>query len=259
MKHRRIRESLAACATATLVVAAAQVGCAPAVPENPTWTEDVRPILMANCARCHTDPPIGGAPGYLRLDRYENWPNPIGGDLLGAGNQAARIADRASNGERPMPPLIGPLTDRQQELLQLWVDNGAPRGEPLPDNEAPTLDIATPVVEMGPRTVTFDYEIGDVEGDWVVGQVMSESPADQTPVVVAPAMYRGTGQVVWTVPDNLPGGTYALTAMVDDGNTLVSVDLGSVNVPDLPVPPPPPDIPAGLPMDAHHFSDGAHE
>lgn len=255
MKNRRICDSLAAWAAVALMIAAAQVGCEPAVPENPTWTEDVRPILMANCARCHSDPPIGGAPSNVRLDRFENWANPNANfPLSGAGAQAVRIADRVANAENPMPPSIGPLNGRQQELLQLWSDNGAPRGEPLPDNAAPTVDITPPVVDTDANTVTFDYDIGDAEGDWVVGQVVSVSPADGMPVFVAPAMYRGTGQIVWDFT-GMPGGIYALTASVDDGNTLVSVDAGSVDLPDPPDPPPMPDIPAGF--DAHQFD--AHQ
>lgn len=230
-----------------LAVALSQVGCAPAVPENPTWTEDVRSIVMANCSRCHTDPPIGGAPNYLRLDRFENWPLAEGGFLIGAGGLADRIADRAADEERPMPPVIGPLSDRQQEILQLWFDNGAPRGEPLADNAAPTVEVSAPVVDTAARTATFEYTITDDEGDYVVGHVQGVSPVDGSDVVVTTTMYRGTGQFVWDFTE-LEGGNYPLTAVVDDGNTLVTMDVGSVDVPALPVP----EIPQPASHD-HHF------
>ena len=271
MNDRRKSESLRRAvsvrvpAVAALLLAATQVGCSPAVPEDPTWTEDVRSILMANCARCHTDPPIGGAPNYLRLDRYETWPGERIPVLQGAAASSASVALRAASPDRPMPPIIGPLNGRQQEILQLWADNGAPRGEPLADNAAPTVTVGPGQVDVGANTATFDYEILDDEGDFVVGQIVGVSPDDGSDVVIAPTMYRGTGQVMWDFTD-MPAGTYPLSAIVDDGNTLVTVEVGSV---DVPVPAMPvPDIPddslgrhGGEYDQAHHHGayDGAHE
>lgn len=31
-------------------------GCADSGPDKPTWDDDVRPLLVARCVRCHTDP-----------------------------------------------------------------------------------------------------------------------------------------------------------------------------------------------------------
>jgi uncharacterized membrane protein len=46
-----------------LVIITVLWGCAgPDVPETPTYEEHVRPILEANCVRCHADPLIGGVP-----------------------------------------------------------------------------------------------------------------------------------------------------------------------------------------------------
>ena len=257
MNDRRDNESFerarGLAALAVMTVVAWQSGCSPAVPENPTWTEDVRPILMANCARCHTDSPIGGAPGYIRLDRFENWPNPAGGNYIGAGALADRVVARASDPDLPMPPVIGPLDDRQQAILQGWLDNQAERGAPLPDNAAPTITVGPAQVDAVARTATFDYEILDEEGDYVVGQLASVSPVDDSDVVVAAVMYRGSGQVVWDFTDE-PGGVYPVTAIIDDGNTLVSVDVGTVDVPDLPTP----VLPDGV-LGLHGFQHGANE
>ena len=36
-----------------IALAASNLGCSPEVPATPTYTNDVRPILMAHCVRCH--------------------------------------------------------------------------------------------------------------------------------------------------------------------------------------------------------------
>jgi hypothetical protein len=45
-----------------LVMGAALLGglvpaCGPEIPAEPTWAEDVYPIVRARCVRCHADPP----------------------------------------------------------------------------------------------------------------------------------------------------------------------------------------------------------
>lgn len=53
----RLLATLGLAAVLALPVAA----CAPAVPDNPTYTKDVQPILAAHCVRCH------GAGGALHM------------------------------------------------------------------------------------------------------------------------------------------------------------------------------------------------
>jgi hypothetical protein len=47
-------------------------GCAESVPDKPTWDDDVRPLLVARCVRCHTDPgqvdPLSAKTGLDKLD-----------------------------------------------------------------------------------------------------------------------------------------------------------------------------------------------
>jgi len=100
----------------------ALAACVQDVPATPTYQDDVRPILLANCVRCHTPgvdggvPLPGGAkvPTDFRLDRWESTgtcpPTPDasvdgGADpcILGVQAKAERIVIRAAD-EGTMPP-----------------------------------------------------------------------------------------------------------------------------------------------------------
>lgn len=234
MVHERV--SYLAVLGALVGALSSQAACQPAVPDNPTWTEDVRPILMANCVRCHTDPPIGEAPGYLRLDRYDDWPTDDGGTVIGAAALAMSIANRVGNADNPMPPIIGPLNSRQQEILQLWADNGAPYGDPLDGNVAPEITVNAPEIDQAARIATMTYELRDADGDYTLGLLHATGPQDV--VTVTAALHSGPGVVTWDFSE-VPEGSYTLSAELDDGNhqDRFSVDLGiTIDVPAPPLP-----------------------
>lgn len=208
-------------------------GCAPEVPATPTWTEDVRPLLMANCARCHTDPPIQGAPSFLRLDSYEDWPNSIQDPAAGAATLVESIIRRGSDEDNPMPPLIGPLNDRQIELLENWAQAGTPRGEPMAGNTAPEVTIQPGQIDQANQTVTIQYEITDVDDDFVLAALRADDGTES--VLISATLRRGAGEVVWDITD-VPGATYDLSVELDDGSTHRTVDFGTYEIPAVPVP-----------------------
>jgi hypothetical protein len=100
--------------------------CSRQVPikENPTFSEDIAPILFKNCAPCHRP----GEAGPFPLLTYED-----------AKKKAKTIA--AVTQARYMPPwpadpsyshFVGErvLTDEQITLIKNWVGHGAPEGDP---------------------------------------------------------------------------------------------------------------------------------
>jgi hypothetical protein len=95
----------------------------PSVPDNPTYNRDIYPLYNDHCLLCHGSPPDRGAPGYFRLDVYDD----IGG-VAGAQSMAASSLGDIKSGR--MPPAakngdgVGP---HGLEMLQKWVDDGAPR------------------------------------------------------------------------------------------------------------------------------------
>lgn len=213
---------------AAALAAAGLSACAPEVPENPTWLQDVRPIVLANCVRCHTPPPIEGAPDNVRFDKYddENRDGEGGADMYGAASEAMIMAVRVEAEE--MPPEF-PLLPRQIDVIQAWADNGAPKGDPIEGNRAPTMELIGDF-EKDDDLVVADYRIDDADSDLVTGRIEADPDGDGDVIAVTFDLFSGVSRIVWDIAE-VPTGSYDLTAIIDDGSAEVSVELGSVDVP----------------------------
>lgn len=84
---------------------------------------DVQNVLQARCNQCHSSPPTGGAPRYLRLDSLSD----VDG-VEGAVSQANRSLSRAEGGTMP-PPAFGRMTEDEVDVLSRWVAAGTPVAE----------------------------------------------------------------------------------------------------------------------------------
>jgi hypothetical protein len=128
-----------------IALAASNLGCSPEVPAMPTYTSDVRPILMAHCVRCHgandmlnANPDLAGRtltmPMTCYLQRFEDM-----GDCTTTGSTTCRhgagycgtlmgteslITSRVLLPEgdvrRMPPPPADPLNDWEKEVLTRW-------------------------------------------------------------------------------------------------------------------------------------------
>ena len=235
--------------TVTLIAmlgAALATGCAEEVPDAPTWTEDVRPIINANCIRCHSAPPIEDAPTAVRFDKYDGEDRDGDGDVsnscgapdvcgaatpLASSTMALDIAQRISLDEDDpmhMPPGFT-LPDRMIDTISAWAESGAPEGEPLPGNVEPTMVLTTDFEKDG-DTLLADYRIDDPDFDVVTGRLVAERDVLGEPFVVTWELFAGDGRIAWDVSD-VPPGTYELSAVIHDGSAEVTVDLDSVEVP----------------------------
>lgn len=105
----------------------------PAVTPAPTATpgggatvsfrQDVRPLLVQNCARCH-----GGQLG-LYVDSYDTlMAGSSRGTVVVPGDASGSNLVRRLRGEAtPRMPLdSGPLTDAEITLVETWIREGAP-------------------------------------------------------------------------------------------------------------------------------------
>jgi hypothetical protein len=218
--------------TAGILLLLAAAACSPSVPSEPTWVDDVRPILAANCIRCHSPPQIDGASISFRLDKYGNEeigdteydPNKEPDLIGGAHDYATSIASQTADGN--MPPRFK-LTGRQIDVLAAWDRAGAPRGDPRPDNQRPAMTVSGDIRVADDR-VAFDYEIDDADGDIVTGILKATPMGGGAPFPVSNELFVGRGFLKGVVPT----GSYALSAKLDDGNDdEVEVDLGTVEVP----------------------------
>ncbi len=205
--------------------------CAPDVPAEPSFQQDIQPILAANCIRCHGTP-VKGAPSYFRLDMFEDVEvidaNGVGLiTIAGAKSQASRIAARAAAGE--MPPRF-PLDDWQIEMLANWELNPV-RGTRA-DNRAPTATveaIVDEVLEETPgirRFVTITVRVDDLDPDVVGGVLRARLGETVFPIGM---IHSGINRIRWETTAIAPG-EFTLDAVLDDGGVMVTVALGSLEV-----------------------------
>ncbi len=152
---------------AALPLAAPLAAAAPAVPENPTFTEHVAPIVFNRCTSCHRP---GEAAPFTFMDYNDV-------------KKRARLIARVTE-DRYMPPWHAEstdyrfaderrLTDLQIQTLQNWHKNGAPEGDPAKLPPMPKFidgwQLGTPdlIVRM-PQGYTVPADGPDIYRNFVV-------------------------------------------------------------------------------------------
>lgn len=210
--------------------------CAPGVPDEPSFQQDVAPILAANCVRCHGTPVLGGAPPNFRLDTFNSYDRPKRRDVgletvAGASVYASSIAQRVASSDNPMPPRFG-LDDYQIETLERWDMLGAPRGEPNAGNRPPAAAIASvsrSIEEDGVQIRVrelIDLVVTDPDPDVVGGALQVRLGATVLPLGL---LRSGPNHIEWETT-NIAPGTFALEAVLDDGGAETVIPLGNLEV-----------------------------
>lgn len=204
-------------------------GCAPAAPESPTWNEDVRPILVSNCQRCHGYPPIHGAPNTFRVDVCEDWTDDEDNTFFGAGSYAEGIAFRTSEEALVRMPPRFPLSDRQVEILKNWAATGSPCGDAalLPGNRPPAFELLDESVDGA--LVTYDYAVADPDFEVIIGELIAEPQAGGDPVIITRELHDGIGVATWDTSTVAPG-IYNVVAVIRDGSVDVEADISEYEV-----------------------------
>ena len=101
--------------------------CAASAPEHPTWDDDVRPLLVARCIRCHGDPrqidPLSAKTNADKLNKAPtaNFDYVYFGDLDDTAKGYLKVAPnyvRGASGLSRMPPLpAAALEDWELQVL----------------------------------------------------------------------------------------------------------------------------------------------
>jgi hypothetical protein len=170
------------------IAALVATGCSADIPEKPTYFADVQPILQANCSRCHGGRPFAPSIAGFRLDRY------VKNDEASFDAWDYRDAILVvAGGDNPIMPPDLPLSDRQIEILQRWVDQGAPKGER--DNRVPMAQLISP----SSNEVAADQELAISMRTW---------DDDGDGLVVSLGYREEGGAVILWLDSDLPGGLH---------------------------------------------------
>jgi hypothetical protein len=198
-----------------LLLLLASVACAPDVPAMPTWTEDVMPIIRANCVRCHGEDTSGGAPTTFHLDRWIFGQEDGSYEIPGAFTMRDSIAERISKegGELPpMPPNGPPLSDRQKDILVAWagLDAVTSLGPPT---TPPRIQLSEPLPAVADEQVVIRTLVEDDEHEFVRGELWYGAGEPQ--IRITSGVRSGLGTHIWDSATAAPG-TYLVFAKLED-------------------------------------------
>jgi hypothetical protein len=209
-----------------------------AVPEHPTYIENIAPILQRVCVSCHgAATPTAEARNCVRADRWETSADPMrlcsdtatGGNIFGVHDAGPMIVDNVVAGRMPLSDVPLPMAEIQ--TFERWRDAGYPKRA---NNQPPTIQFLTPppggVTVCQPScTYAIGYAITDPDGDSVRWS-LAWSAAGKTGTF-ASGLPDGSGTLMIDAA-TLASGTYTLTATLDDGTALVtSAAAGTLTVP----------------------------
>jgi hypothetical protein len=140
---------------------AISAGCGGNVPDDPTWFDDVQPIVRANCARCHGADPSDPKVAKFRLDRYvkdDTATFDAYDYAVDMGGTAPMVAVAVDQESPAMPPDYA-LSDRQREILATWSERGAKKGSR--SNRLPQIELIAV-----PDATTVDQELAITIRSW---------------------------------------------------------------------------------------------
>jgi len=211
----------------TVFAMLASTGCASEPISEPSFQVDILPLVAANCARCHGDPALGGAPSWFRLDAYEDLDltpepdaTPCGVSTCGARSMANLAALRVRDTIYPMPPRK-PLDDEQRDPFVRWALR--PERAAREGNSVPTVELLD--ASATGDTVAISLHVDDADDDLVSGHVRLRDPGGIDHVIGAVR----SGRVSLT--STVGAGVHELAATLDDGGSVFEVALGTITVP----------------------------
>lgn len=120
-----------------LLPAIAVLGAETPASENVTYEQHVRPILKANCFRCHGEGTESEGNLDLRLQRLILKGGDSGASVIPGDLEQSPLWTRVRDGEMPPAEVEKKLTDAERDLLRRWIATGAKTLRPEPADAVP--------------------------------------------------------------------------------------------------------------------------
>lgn len=209
---------------------------APSAPENPTWTDDVYPIIQGNCGSCH-----GPAGDQTRYDFSYDDGNLGCDELVTAYNAAASKQKDGHNSKsipsiamfntiptflkpdaesRMPPPPADVLPAWQRDVLDKW-DGKRNTRDNNADPEARSLALPKDAISGDTK---FFVDVSDPDGDQVIGQVKIG--------MVDPINVQGVGRTTVELLSadlgKLTSGRHDVNVDLCDGQNKVTIKVGTI-------------------------------
>jgi hypothetical protein len=198
-----------------------------AVPSDPTWVDDVEPIMRGNCFACH-----GSSSRTLGRERFDVYSldayatvGPFTGlTIAGATGFAKMLATipyltTPDENIRMPPPPMARLSERDVEVIQRWAAGDPPVRGVREKNHAPRASLlAPPTWENNQLSVSF--VIRDADREQVLGKLFV---GDNPPVDVL----RSGSQTLLVNVDQETAAMRIILRVCDGWNT-IDYDLGAV-------------------------------
>ncbi|MDZ4694083.1 MAG: hypothetical protein SGI86_02980 [Deltaproteobacteria bacterium] len=186
----------------------------PGAVQDPTWADDVYPIVQGQCLHCHGGSAEKDGESY-RLDMIDF---AVCDDLgIGLDSYATLMLpvlefDDVVKGPLMPPAPARPLEAWQLETIRNWKAAKSPLGKPT-NNHSPTLTVET---KVSGSKLTLSYLASDPDGDPVLGEI---KVGDNLWHRFSSA---GSGRVTFDLANE--SGKLQVTARLCDGWKIVSLD-----------------------------------
>lgn len=199
-------------------------GCGEDLPANPTYFEDIQPLLREACGACHGADPVDPKVAAFRLDRYvkdDVSSYDVWDYAQASGGIPAPLQRVAVNREAPAMPPGKALSARDRELLERWLAQGAPKGTRA--NRLPAIERLAPA-ELGAvdQELSLSLRAWDDDLDGLIVELWAHelgASGDADDLQVSPRLGAGQRDLTIDTGTLTSKRSYQIYALLDDGYT----------------------------------------
>lgn len=179
-------------------------------------------MLLAACSGCHGAEPVDPKVASFRLDRYvkdDSSTYDVWDYAQPSGDGVAPLQRVAVNREAPAMPPGKALSGRDRDLLERWLEQGAPKG--VRPNRPPAIERLAPAeIPTVDQELALSLRTWDDDHDGLIAELWAHelgTSGDAADLAIGPKL--GAGQRELTLDTGTLGSKrrYEIYAILDDG------------------------------------------